>query len=77
MVKIKITNGSDTKIWCKGTGLERVKECALAASAAIEQIIAVSGKEAAKEIVRQIFSEDAKNPVTVGADNGETTERFD
>ena len=76
MVKIKVTNGSDTKIWCKGTGLERVKECALAASAAIEHIIGVSGKEAAKEIVRQIFNEDVKNPVTAATDNGEATERL-
>lgn len=76
MVKIKVTNKWGTEIQCKGTVRDRIKECALAAAAAIEQIIAASDKATAEEIVRQMFSEGVKNPVTVGADNGEPTERL-
>ena len=74
MVKIKVTNKLGIGIQCKGTARDRIKECSLAAAAAIEQIIAASDKATAKEIVMQMFSEDVKNPVTVGADDGEPME---
>ena len=76
MVKIKVTNKWGIGIQCKGTARDRIKGCSLAVAAAIGQIIAASDKATAEEIVRQIFSEDAKNPVTAATDNGETTERF-
>lgn len=76
MIKIELTDDSNVEMFCKGKKLDIAGECATIVDMAIRQMAEMAGDEMVRVTIRKLYENYVKNPVTVGADDGEPTERL-
>lgn len=71
MIKIELTDDSNVEMFCKGKKLDIAGECATIVDMAIRQMAEMAGDGMVRVTIRKLYENYVKNPVTVGADNGE------
>lgn len=74
MIKIELTDDSNVEMFCKGKKLDIAGECATIVDMAIRQMAEMAGDEMVRVTIRKLYENYVKNPVTVGADDGEPME---
>ena len=76
MIKVELTDDSKVEMFCKGKKMDVAGECATIVDMAIRQMADLAGDGMVKVTVAKLYENYVKNPVTVGADDGEPTERL-
>lgn len=74
MIKIELTDDSNVEMFCKGKKLDIAGECATIVDMAIRQMAEMAGDGMVRVTIRKLYESYVKNPVTVGADDGEPME---